>query len=364
MLQLRSQRRHDCRRGTHECVRHGFTPVHPTSVPSAFNKANRGSRGTALLAVLWLSAALSAIAFTIASTVRAETERTTTDVDSLRAGYLAQGAIDRALLYMLWGPNYRNPDGTPRYFEIPTPVMRFQFPTGVAKVEIIPETAKLNVNLAQPFEIANLLLSLGVEPARAQAITAAIFDWRTPAPGGGFSQFDQHYLTMLPSFTARHASFHEIEELLLVQGVSPDLFYGNYTSDDEGKLIRHAALRDCLSVFGAKSMIDVNTAEPAVLRAVGAPPDVIAAIVNRRALGPIKQGDLAPLISGAGPASGRLGIVPSPLVTLRATATLRLQDGKLSDMRRSASELVKFLGPEFDAPYHVMRWYDNVVAPQ
>ncbi len=42
--------------------------------------------GTALLAVLWLTAALSAIAFTVASTVRAETERTATDIEALRAG--------------------------------------------------------------------------------------------------------------------------------------------------------------------------------------------------------------------------------------------------------------------------------------
>jgi len=69
-------------------------------------------RGSALLAVLWLSAALSAIAFTVANTVRAETERTSTAVDSLRAYYLASGAIDRAILYIQWGPGYRNPDGT------------------------------------------------------------------------------------------------------------------------------------------------------------------------------------------------------------------------------------------------------------
>ena len=53
-------------------------------------------RGSALLAVIWLTAALSAIAFTVANTVRAETERTSTEVDSLKAYYLATGAIDEA----------------------------------------------------------------------------------------------------------------------------------------------------------------------------------------------------------------------------------------------------------------------------
>lgn len=321
-------------------------------------------RGAALLAVLWLSAALSAIAFTVATSVRAETERTTTDVDALRAGYLADGAIDRALLYIQWGPTHRNADGTPKYFENPMPLMRFQFPTGVANVEIIPETAKLNVNLARSEEIRALLVLLGAAPPQADAITAAIIDWRSPTPDGAFSQFDQHYMSLVPSFQARHASFHEIEELLLVQGVTPDLFYGSYTRDEQGNLLRHPALRDCLSVFGSKGVIDANTAEPAVMAAVGVTPDVVAAIVNRRRQRVIRAGDLASLLSGGGPGAARLGIAPSVIVTLRATAALRLPNGQLTDLRRSVSAMVKFLGPGFDEPYHVMRWYDNVVAPQ
>jgi len=324
----------------------------------------RARQGAALLAVLWLSAALSAIALTVASSVRAETERTTTDVDALRASYLATGAIDRALLYILWGPSYKNADGTPKYFQAPMPLLRFNFPTGAANVEIIPETAKLNVNMALPVELRSLLLAIGLDPPHAESIAAAIVDWRSPTPGGGFSQFDQHYLSMSPSFQARHASFHEIEELLLVQGVTPDLFYGHYTRDDDGQLVRHPALRDCLSVFGSRSVIDINTAEPAVMRALGITPDVITAILNRRRERPIKSEDLAPLLTAAGPLSARLGLAPSVIVTLRATASLRLQDGRLSDLRHATSAMVKFLGPEFEVPYHVMRWYDNVVAPQ
>jgi general secretion pathway protein K len=321
-------------------------------------------RGAALLAVLWLSAALSAIAFTIATSVRAETERTATDVDALRAGYLADGAIDRALLYIQWGPNYRNPDGTARYFENPMPLLHFEFPTGAANVEVIPETAKLNVNFARTEEITRLLLLLGVDPTRAATITAAILDWRSLAPDGAPSQFDQHYMSLVPSFQARHASFHEIEELLLVQGVTPDLFYGSYTHDDQGNLFRHPALRDCLSVYGSQTTLDINTAEPAVMGAVGVTPDAIAAIVNRRRFGPIRQADVGGLLTGAGPGAARLAIVPSVIVTLRATAALRLPNGQLSDLRRTVSAMVKFLGPGFNEPYHIMRWYDNVVAPQ
>src|SRR5687767_15495095 len=63
----------------------------------------RRSRGSALLSVLWLSAALAAIAFSLSSTVRGETERTGTGVDSLRSYYLAVGAVQRASVELLWG---------------------------------------------------------------------------------------------------------------------------------------------------------------------------------------------------------------------------------------------------------------------
>src|SRR5260370_19218318 len=181
--------------------------------------------GSALLMVLWLSAALSAIAFTVANTVRAETERTSTSIDSLRAYYLATGAIERSLLYINWGAGFRKPDGTPKYFENPMPVLRFEFPSGTATAEIIPETAKLNINRAPPRELGNLLVALGVPGDRAAVITRGVLDWRTISPGGAFTEFDQHYMGLTPSFRARHASFQEIEELLLVQGVTPDLFY-------------------------------------------------------------------------------------------------------------------------------------------
>src|SRR6266536_5438759 len=79
--------------------------------------ANRPARrGSALLAVLWLSLALSAIAFSLASTVQGETERTSTAVDGLRSYYLATGAIERAILYMEWGKRSGSNGDSPFYY--------------------------------------------------------------------------------------------------------------------------------------------------------------------------------------------------------------------------------------------------------
>src|ERR1700734_3262181 len=125
-----------------------------------------GQRGAALLLVLWLTAALSAIAFTLANSVRGEIERSSTDADGLKAYYLAEGAIDRTLVYIQGGAAFLNPDGTPRFVAGKTRVLQLNFPTGTVRTEVIPEDSKLDVNHAPPLELNNLLRALGVDPAQ------------------------------------------------------------------------------------------------------------------------------------------------------------------------------------------------------
>jgi len=323
----------------------------------------RSDRGMALLAVLWLAAALSAIAFTVATSVRSETDRTSTDVDSLKAYYLATGAINRAILRIEWGPTFHAPGEKPQFTNIPVVWMNFDFPTGVAAVHLIPETAKLNINQTQPQQLDNLLLALGAPPEQADLITQGILDWRSGSPAG-FTEFDQYYMGLTPSFRARHASFREIEELLLVRGVTRELFYGGYVHDPQGRLIHHAGLRDCLSVYGSIGLIDVNTAEPEVMVAVGVSPAAAAAVVAYRQTTPILSAGQISSFSDGSPGFGRLQRTQTTVATLRATATLRVQPGKFSDLHRSVEALVKFLGTTWNPPYHVMRWYDQSVTLQ
>src|SRR6266700_2351509 len=199
-------------------------------------------RGSALLAVLWLSLALSAIAFSLASTVQGETERTATAVDGLRSYYLATGAIERAILYIQWGksfpPSLENP--TP-FYSPQTPLLRMSFPTGDVEVEVIPETARYNINKISPEDLLRLMAALSVREDQARQVVEAILDWRTP---GGDSPLDQYYLSLTPSFRARHASFEEIEELLAVRGMTTDLYYGTYERDAGGRLYRRGGLNE------------------------------------------------------------------------------------------------------------------------
>ncbi len=320
------------------------------------------TRGGALLAVLWLSAGLAAIAFALANTVRGETERASTAVDGLRSQYLATGALRRAILYMDWARMH--PDAV--RFKPAGTVYPFEFPVGAATVEVIPETAKLNINTAKREDLFQLLIALGVDPGRSQEIVEAIADWRTAAQSP--TPFDAFYESLQPPFHAPHAPLAEIEELLAVQGMTPDIFYGTWDRAPQGAAQRfypRPGLRDCVSIFGATDQFDVNTAPAPVLLAAGVPPEGVAALLQQRRVSVFQsQADLQPLAEVAGPGFPRLGVGGHSMFTLRATARLRLPNGQLSDMRRTVAALVKLMPPGYDSSYHILRWYDYTTAPE
>jgi general secretion pathway protein K len=305
--------------------------------------------------VLWLTAALAAIGVTVASTVRGETERTQTSVDDARSWFEARGGIERAALHILWGRSYADQI----YFETGQPAMDLAFPSAAVHVDIIPEASKLNLNTSPPDELSRLLVALGTPEDRAVAITEAIVDWRTPANPASASVFDSFYLSQSPSFLPRHASFRENEELLLVRGITSELYYGASLGTVQ------AGLRDCVSVYGTNGPVDINTAQPATLVAVGIPPADALAIVQRRRQRPIiDYKELAEIVQPLGTAGSRLRLGGQTMFTLRATARMRQPDGRLSDLRRTVGALVKFYLPNNTGKkpigFEVVRWYDRI----
>ncbi|HVO99445.1 MAG TPA: hypothetical protein VMT15_15345 [Bryobacteraceae bacterium] len=319
-------------------------------------KTRSNRRGSALLTVLWLSAILAAIGLSVSSSVRAETDRVEADSNGLRAWYLATGAVERGIQWMIWSNlNVRNDDGSPRFWEFNSPRMNMTFPSGTAVVEMIPESSKLNVNAASLDELTRLITVIGGDEGRAREIAAAIVDWRSGSAGA--SPYDQFYASISPTFQARHASFQETEELLFVRGMTPELFYGNFVAGEQGALYATGGLRDCVSVWGSGGGFDINTVSPALMAAAGVPPDAVHAIVARRTAVPFKSlGELAEL----GVPPGALGLGGNYIWTLRATARLKRPDGSPSEVLRTASATVKLVDRKrFQIPVHVLRWYDD-----
>lgn len=338
--------------------------------PSPCRRASRTrqatQKGGALLAVMWLSAALAAIGFAVSARVLSETDHVSATADGLRAQYLATGSVERAIQWMVWGPGRRNTDGSPRFWQPNMPRLFMNYDTGDVVVEMIPESSKLDINRAPLGELARVVAAIAGNSAQAQQIANAIGAWRTGGAGGGSGggmgggpgtigpQSSQSGST----FQARNASFQQIEELLFVRGVTPELFYGNFVSAGDGSTYATGGLRDALSVWGSLGPFDINTVSPAVLQMMGASPGAIRQLLARRTVQPLKDIGEAP---NMGSAAGRLSTFGIQVWTIRATARLRNPDGTPSDVVRTASATVKYFPDvkHFAQPVHVLRFQDN-----
>ena len=290
-------------------------------------------RGSALLAVLWLSMALSAIAFALSRSVRIEFDRAAQNVESTRAYFLAQGGIEAAMLHIGLPGRFAN------NFEPGQRFMRFAFPGGAVEVEIVGENGKLSLRSATPEALARVLIACRIDPAEAAGLAAQIVASRSQ----GFSDGPS-------SFSGPGASFLQLEELLRIPGLTPELLYGTYR-EDRSALVRVGGLQPHMT-FEMGGSINVNYASPEVMQAAGLNPDIIQAVEQIRLHRPLKTGD--PGMDALAQSDGviRLGLGgQSTAYTLRATAHLANRATS-----RSVAAVAKYgASPLF--LWDIVRWY-------
>jgi general secretion pathway protein K len=317
-------------------------------------------RGGALLAVLWLSVAMTAIAFALSRGVRSELDRASLNVDSTKAYFLAQGAIEATIRRIARPVDPENPG---RDFVVGVRLLHFDFPTGSVDVEVAGESGKLDVNSAPAEALARAFAGARIDPAVAVSLAAGIVDYRERSRQGlvsygltpGELASETGTSPEESSFQARVASIQELEELLSVPGMTPELYYGGYRETEDGELVRVTGMRELLSARGAPS-VDVAYAPAALLVAAGLSAAAVEEIEQIRRVRPLRPDDpvVAALAGMQGPIRLGLGGGGAPAYTLTATATLT--GGRA---RRSVAALIEqapIAGPD---PIRIVRWYDT-----
>lgn len=308
----------------------------------------RSRKGSALLAVLWLSVALTAIAFTLSRTVRGELDRSSLNVDSARAYFLARGGIERAMLRML--RPQREGQGDPNLgFQFGQRWMTLPFPEGEVVVEIVSENGKINVNMAPPEVLTQVFVAAGLDPSYSAATAGRIVTARSPSQQQLLNPAND-----TSSLLRAPASFKELEELLVLPGITTEVLYGSYGRGPAGGWIKTGGLHRHMSIYGTTS-VDANYASPEVLRAAGLPPGQIASLLELRELRPLRPEDLGDsmMLDQSGPirvTAGGGGIA----YTLWSRATLH--NGRA---RRAVGALVERSETIGSPPLRIARWYDT-----
>ncbi|MBI3933523.1 MAG: general secretion pathway protein GspK [Acidobacteria bacterium] len=322
------------------------------------SRTSRRQRGVALLAVLWLSVALTMIAMTTAYLVRTEASAVGNHMEAERAALLAQGAVQAAVYAIL------HPTGNPtpvageasltQQFRPGQRWIHFDFGQGSAEVEVIPENAKININLATPEQLEALFALLGMPVNQSQELAAAIADWRSPRASSISTPFDLFYANLPQPYEARHAPLEQLEELLAVKGMSRDLFFGQFVETSEEAWKRTPPLPDLLTTEPFFGGVNVHYAPYEVLRVLpGWDESLARAVVEARSR--IAPGTLMVSVPGL---SGAMSVSPvtfSTGLTYTLTATAQMRD---SGVRHSVRARIRF-DRSLPMGYQVTAWWQD-----
>lgn len=176
------------------------------------------SKGAALLFVLWATALLALIIGGYSLVAHVEHLQARNLFDTTRARYLAEAGLHRVVLEM------RLPDPTTRWIADGR-TYTFAMDDVDIEVEIVDESGKLDLNIADEMTLMTFLQNKGLEEEQAQAIAQSIIDWRDPDDlAMPFGAEDDEYRKADYPYGAKDAYFDTVAELQQVMGVTYELF--------------------------------------------------------------------------------------------------------------------------------------------
>jgi general secretion pathway protein K len=321
-------------------------------------------RGIALLAVLWLTVALSAMALATSYLVRTEVEAATNRIEGEQMRFLAGGGIEAAvdtLLRSTMAQGGAAAEGREQpEFVLGQRWLMQEFPGGRCAVEVMPENAKLNVNVAPPEQLAALFRALGVPAVESAELALAIEDWRSARVSEVGNAFDAYYAALPLPYRARHAPLEQLEELLPVKGMSRELFFGRIERSPEGR-IRKPPLADLLTVAPIGGGINLNYAAREVLEALpGWSQAAASRVVAFRERAPFESGAN---LEGVVPESTQTNVTTAPGTFYTLTATCRPPESSFDlaqgrGTRRSVRAMVEMTATQATG-FQVLGWWDD-----
>ncbi len=177
----------------------------------------------------------------------------------------------------------------------------FQVGDGTVSLKIIDLDRKVNVNMASAAVLQQALTVMGVDADDISVVSDSIQDWRSPAARSRVAgaQSD-YYQSLTPPYYAKNAPIDDLSELLLVKGVTPEMYWGTSSSNSPASPVPQKPKLGfgstpgqapeypfgLVDVFTAVSSgrLNVNTADANALQLIpGVDATIAAAIIQQRA---------------------------------------------------------------------------------
>jgi general secretion pathway protein K len=195
-------------------------------------------------------------------------------------------------------------------WRINIPIQDIPFGTGTFSVKIENEAGKVNINGADQNLLKMILNSFELDDDQKDIIVDSILDWRDKDDLRRMHGAEDEYYQSLPEpYHTKNDDFESLEELLLVKGVTPEIFYGGlkdivtiYAEKDGGKPVRTRRQRSAGSRGSfSYNKININYASPAMLRVLPQmTEELVQEIINFRKEKDLTMPDVLEIV-GAGP---------------------------------------------------------------
>jgi general secretion pathway protein K len=291
-------------------------------------KAATSEHGFVIVAVLWIIAALSALAMIFAVYLSNSAQALAVNDTALEAEALVSASLElTAYQLSLAGEKARPSQGS----------FHYRLDKAEVLVSFVSETARIDLNLAPKELLANLLSGLGADPEAAGGYADRIIGWRTAPKTDPAEDEVSLYRAAGLAYSPRQAPFAHTGELALVVGLPP-------------ALVERAL--PFVTVFTGQPKINPLVASPEVIAALpGMTPSGLKEFLRER---PALPNDPAALATALGPAQANASIEKSDFY--RVLTTVKFDNG-----RQTSSEAVIKLGGE-QYPYFVLSWQDDVAA--
>ena len=285
-------------------------------------KAKWGHEGMALIIVLWVLTLLSVLALEFCFSMRTELNVTRNQKEKEQLYYYAQGGIQRGIAELIYrsdpllhqkraAPKIEDTGEFEKEWKCDGTPYAVSFQYGDAEVKLKSESGRINLNRT-PDQLLRKVLSYFVEVGEQRDIIVdSILDWRDADDLHRLNGAENdYYRSLAEPYDCKDADFDTVEELLLVRGITPELFYGKKTKSEDGQEIPAIGLKDVFTVFSTSVALDVNLA-PVEVQTVffGIPSETAKRIVEAREEKPFantnellsRLPDLGPSIQGVQP---------------------------------------------------------------
>jgi general secretion pathway protein K len=246
-----------------------------------------GERGVALIIVLLALALLAMLVTEFAFSARLEASMVRSYRDGVLARHLAEAGVHQAIREILSQAQvtaldgngglvfYRTQPGQTTPARLPAlPRTDVALGPGMFSYRISDEAGRLSLNRSDPARLDRLLATLAVDRQQRDIINDSLQDWRDANDLHRLHGAESDVYLRLPvPYRARNGNLQDPAELLQIRGVTRDIYFGA-----EGR----PGLGELVTVAGPVNTVNLNTAPPAVLKALGLSEAEISDVVETR----------------------------------------------------------------------------------